>query len=144
MISNQNENLLEEIYHATKMGLEATQVILPKVKDDDLKDDVRMQRDCYEDFADKSEKMLKKSGKMPEEKSAMKKATLWGAIQLNTLADTTTEHIAEIMINGTTMGIVDMTKKLNDLDDSDAGAKKLALDYIKSEEEHIDALKKHL
>ncbi|HEX3037724.1 MAG TPA: hypothetical protein VHO94_01865 [Oscillospiraceae bacterium] len=144
MISNQNEDLLEEIYKATKMGFEATQLVIPKVEDTGLRDDIKVQRDCYEDFAEKSEEMLKQSGKKPEEKGAMKKATLWGAIQLNTLADTTTEHLAEIMINGTTMGIVDLTKKLNDLDDSDAEAKKLALDYLKREEEHIDALKKHL
>jgi len=144
MISNQNDNLLEEIYKATKMGLEATQLIIPKIKDTSLKDDIKIQRDSYEDFAEKSEKMLEKEGNRPEEKGMMQKAALWGVVQLNTLADTTSEHIAEIMINGTTMGIVDLTKKLNDLDDSDAGAKKLALDYLKSEEEHIDALKKHL
>lgn len=144
MISNQNDNLLEEIYKATKMGLEATQLIIPKIEDSGLKEDVKEQRDCYEDFADKSERMLEQRGIHPEEKGMMQKATLWGAIQLNTIKDTTPEHIAEIMINGTTMGIIDLTKKLNDLDDSDAGAKVLALDYLKSEEQHIDALKKHL
>lgn len=144
MISDQNNNLLEEIYKATKMGLEATQLIIPKVEDTSLREDIRSQRDCYEDFADKSEAMLEKRGKQPQEKGMMQKATLWGAIQLNTIKDTSPEHIAEIMINGTTMGIIDLTKKLNDLDDSDAGAKELALDYLKSEEEHIDALKKHL
>jgi hypothetical protein len=144
MISDQNNNLLEEIYKATKMGLEATQLIIPKVEDTSLREDIRSQRDCYEDFADKSEAMLEKRGKQPQEKGKMQKAALWGAIQLNTIKDTTPEHIAEIMINGTTMGIIDLTKKLNDLDDSDAGAKELALDYLKSEEEHIDALKKHL
>ncbi len=55
-----------------------------------------------------------------------------------------TSHIAEMMINGTTMGIIDMTKRLNELDDADAGAKKLAEDYIVNEQQNIENLKKHL
>lgn len=54
------------------------------------------------------------------------------------------DHIAEIMINGTTMGIIDMTKKLNQLDYADAGAKQLAEDYLTNEQQNIEIMKKHL
>ena len=55
-----------------------------------------------------------------------------------------TPHIAEMMINGTTMGIVDMTKKLNQLDEADAGAKKLAEEFIRGQQKSIEVLKQHL
>ena len=48
------------------------------------------------------------------------------------------------MINGTTMGIVDMTKKLNQLDEADAGAKKLAEEFIRGQQKSIEVLKQHL
>lgn len=144
MLSKQNQELLEEIYQATKMGMEATQIVIPKVHDSGLREDIEAQRDSYAEFAEKSEKMLKQNHAEPDNQNPIKKATLWGAIEMSTLANTSTEHIAEIMINGTTMGIVDLTKKLNELDDTDAGSKKLAMEYLKNEELHIDALKKHL
>ncbi len=74
----------------------------------------------------------------------MKKAMLWGSVQMNTLMDSSPTHIAEMMINGTTMGIVDMTKKLNQLDEADAGAKKLAEEFIRGQQKSIEVLKQHL
>jgi hypothetical protein len=130
MLSRQNQELLEEIYKATKMGMEATQLVIPKIHNSDLKEDIEAQCDSYAEFAEKSERMLKQNHKEPDKQNPLQKATLWGAIELNTLANTSTEHIAEIMINGTTMGIVDLTKKLNELDEVDAGSKKLAMEWV--------------
>ena len=43
---------------------------------------------------------------------------------MNTLLDSSEQHIAEMMINGTTMGIIDMTKKLNELEQPKAKEKR--------------------
>lgn len=42
-MARQNKNLLEEIYKATKMGLEATQLIIPKVHDKSLRAQIEQQ-----------------------------------------------------------------------------------------------------
>ena len=69
---------------------------------------------------------------------------LWGSIQMNTLLDSSEQHIAEMMINGTTMGIIDMTKKLNELEKPKANEKKIAEEFIESSQAYIDMWKTYL
>lgn len=69
---------------------------------------------------------------------------MWGAIQLNTLADASTSHMAEMMINGTNMGIVEMTRQLNSAQNADFAAKKLAEDFLHGEQAHLNKLKQYL
>ena len=59
--------------------------------------------------------MLISNNKIPEESGMMEKAMLWSSVQLNSMLDTDASHIAEMVINGSTMSIVSMTKKLNEL-----------------------------
>jgi hypothetical protein len=143
-MARENENLLEEVYKATKMGLEATQLVIPKVRDESLREQIELQGENYKGMANKAKEMLRHDGRLPEEEDPLKKAVLWGSIQMNTAINRHPKHIAEMMISGTTMGIVDMTKKLNELDDADAGAKKLAEEYIVNEQKNIEDLKNHL
>ncbi len=143
-MAKENENLLEEIYKATKMGLDATRLVIPKVHDESLLKQIELQKKNYEGMNAKAKAMLREEGRLPEEETALKKAILRSSIKVNTLVNKKTSHIAEMMINGSTMGIVDMTKKLNDLDDADAGAKKLAEEYIANDQKNIENLKDFL
>ena len=144
MVQNQNVQLLKELYEASHMGIEATNLVTPKVKDESLREEIERQRQTYKGLAVKTERMLAEAGETPDAESAMKKAMLWGSVQMNTLMDSSPTHIAEMMINGTTMGIVDMTKKLNQLDEADAGAKKLAEEFIRGQQKSIEILKQQL
>ena len=69
---------------------------------------------------------------------------LWGSIQMNTLLDSSEQHIAEMMINGTTMGIIDMTKKLNELEQPTAKEKEIAEEFIENSQAYIDMWKTYL
>ena len=69
---------------------------------------------------------------------------LWGSIQMNTLLDSSEQHIAEMMINGTTMGIIDITKKLNELEQPKAKEKEIAEEFIENSQAYIDMWKNYL
>lgn len=88
--------------------------------------------------------MLRQDGWTPDEKTGIKKMMLWGSVQMNTLMNTSTQHMAEMMINGTTMGIIDMTKKIHQLPDADKGARELAEEFISGEQQNIEDLKAYL
>ncbi len=141
---DENTSLLEEIYKTTKMGLRATQLIIPKVHSKQLRQKIANQESDYQDIAAKAKQMLRQDGRMPKPERAVQKAVLRSSIQMNTMLDQTPSHIAKLMINGTTMGIVDVTKHLNRFDGADTEVKKLAEDYIINEQKNIDELKKHL
>lgn len=80
----------------------------------------------------------------PSKEKMMDQTMLWGSIQMNTLLDSSEQHIAEMMINGTTMGIIDMTKKLNELEKPKANEKKIAEEFIESSQAYIDMWKTYL
>ena len=144
MEQNQNQNLLEEVYRATQMGLEGIRAVTPKIEDTQLKKEIRREEAVYQKFVSRAEEMLAAKGAIPQTHDGVKKAMLWGSVQMNTLMDSSPEHMAELLINGTTMGIVDMTKKIGELGDSDAGARRLAEDFINFEEKSVEQLKKYL
>nr|WP_319488278.1 hypothetical protein [uncultured Caproiciproducens sp.] len=143
-MKNENASLLEEIYKTTKMGLEATQLIIPKVHNPQLRQKIKSQESDYQGIAAKAKQMLRSDGRMPKPEKAMQKAILRSSIQINTMLNQTPSNIAKLMINGTTMGIVEVTKNLNRLDGADIEVKKLAEEYIINEQKNIDELKKHL
>lgn len=111
-MENENKNLLEEIYRATKMGLKATQMIIPKVRNEPLREQIERQGENYKGMAVKAESLLKNTGETTKSDDEIKEAMLWGSIQVNTMVNKKPTHIAGMMISGTTMGIIDMTKKL--------------------------------
>ncbi len=81
----------------------------------------------------------------PSKEKMMEQTMLWGSIQMNTLLDSSEQHIAEMMINGTTMGIIDMTKKLNELEQPKAKRKKeIAEEFIENSQAYIDMWKNYL
>lgn len=61
---------------------------------------------------------------------------------MNTMLDTTTSHLAEMMINGATMGIIDLEKKLND--GGGGEAERLARDVLRYEKETVERLGQYL
>lgn len=143
-MSQQNEDLIREIHKAATSGLEAVETILPKIQRLQLRREVERQGSQYKHLISRSEEMLQKSQALPEKSPPLQRAVMWGAIQMNTLADASSEHMAEIMINGSNMGIVEMTKQLNRFQEADAGAKWLAEEFIRGEQRHIEELKHYL
>lgn len=144
MQSQENNQLINEIYRATKMGQQAINAVLPRVSNPKLREKIESQGNAYGRIAAKSYRMLSERQVEPEKESMMQKVGLWGSVQMNTMIDRSSTHIAEMMINGSNMGITDITKKLNDLPKADAGARELAEEYLHCEEKHIESMKKYL
>lgn len=141
---NENEDLLDEVYHATEIGLEATEALMPKVHYDPLRKKIEEQHRNYREMEQKVKAMLRDDGCLPEERPPIKKAMFKGSIKINTTMNPDPKHIAEMMITGTNMGIINITKKLNALEDADDGARRLAENYIATEQNNIEELKKYL
>ena len=50
-----------------------------------------------------------------KEPNMMKKAMMWGSIKMSTLTDNSRSHIADMMVQGTVMGIDALRTTANDL-----------------------------
>lgn len=139
-----DKQLLGDIYQLAETGIEATRTVLPKIEDAALKEELEEQYNDYSQAKASSEQGLIDAGAFPKGNSPIQKAFMWGSIQMNTLAQTSSDHIAEIMINGTTMGIVDLTKDISECSNASESTKRLAKRFIRAEQRHIDNLKAFL
>ena len=69
----------------------------------------------------------------------------WTGVQMNTIADKTPSHIAEIMIQGTTMGIIEGRKLINnETNQVNQDVKDLLNNFVTFQENNVEQLKKFL
>ncbi len=143
MLTESDRAVLDETYRSCTMGVEAINTIIHKVADEKLALDLNRQACTYTSFARKAAEKLAMQYEAPKGQMTGK-AMLWAGIQMNTLADTSTEHVAELMIRGNTMAITDMMKVLK----ANKNAKKeyceFANDLMDFEEKCIETLKAYL
>ena len=134
------------IYENVKMGADSIINLLPKVEDSRLKSDMSVQLSGYEKFASQARSELKEMGIEAEEKGLMTKTMARVGMEFSTMMDTSLSHIAEMMIQGSNMGIVEMNKCINACERGgcEGGAVSLARDIVAFEEQNLERMKKYL
>ena len=144
-MKDKNEiNVLDELNKGACMGKDAIHFILDKVKDDDLKEELNRQYSKYKEISDKIKKLYPEynEGK-PHETSAMNKVMTWYGIEMKTFTDESTSKIAELLLQGTNMGIIEGRKLLNHKQ-TDPEVEKIAKEYVDMQEDAVEKLKKFL
>ena len=65
---------------------------------------------------------------------------------MNMMKDSTSSHVAEMMIEGLSMGVTDTTKRVRQAEENGGDSKviKLAGEFISFQEKSIDIMKKYL
>ena len=142
----QSEEALAEIYRNCALALQSISNILPETKDEKLRAEITMQHEEYEKISGRTAVLAKDKGIELKEPNPMKKMMMWGSIKMNTLTDNTAPHIAEMMLQGTLMGITALRKTESELppDYADEEIKTLLRDYIDVEERFEKRLKTYL
>ncbi|MCX7714528.1 MAG: hypothetical protein N2171_02205 [Clostridia bacterium] len=136
--------LLKEIYKSAKTAVDAINILISKSRASNFHDDLERQQREYYNIADEAAAQLHKFRVLPDEANMFTKLGMWSAVQMNTLTNQNSNHMAEIMINGSTMGVIDMTRSLKLYPDVDAHAADLANKLIKTEQNNIEIMKNYL
>lgn len=145
MKDNKNEvNVLDELNKGACMGRDAIHFIIDKIENADLEKELTIQYNKYKEMLDKIGKLYPEySEKDPHETGAMNKAMTWYGIEMKTLMDTSTSKLAELLLQGTNMGIIEGRKLLNHkLTDENVHA--LVQEYIDMQEQAVEKLKTFL
>ena len=74
----------------------------------------------------------------------MAKTMSWTGIQMNTIKDKSNSHIADMLIQGTTMGIIEGRKLLNNNPNADAEIVQILDNFVKMQENNVEKLKTFL
>ncbi|MGN0802832.1 MAG: hypothetical protein ACI4MF_09585 [Candidatus Faecivicinus sp.] len=141
---DQTQKLLGSVVESARTGLDACEQLLRRAQDAAVREELMDQCARYQSYARDAERALFAAGGKPSPKGAAARAGLWMGLQMNTLTDVTPSHIADIAIQGATMGVIGMTKDRNDLPDADANAQGIASAYIAMQQENIERLKSFL
>ena len=137
-------SVLNSIYRGARIGSESIENILPKTEHPAFRDDLRTQEGEYEAIMKEAANRLMEKGNTPDPIGSYKKVTMKAAVEMSTMANCDTSHLAEIMIKGSTMGITNMTKILNGYQNPDPQVAGLAQKLITTEQQNIERLKTYL
>lgn len=138
--------MLENLYKNVKMGSDSIIKLMDKVSGDDFKSALTKQIDGYEKIAARLRTHLNDMGLKAKEENAMVK--LWSSVgmAMNTMMDSTDSHIAQLIAEGSTMGITDGIKLLREYENANVSEEALgfAREIIKFEEHNLEMAKKFI
>lgn len=138
--------VLNAVFKNVKMASDSILNLMPKVQNQQLKSDLTVQLSTYEAFASRAAKQLGKEGIKPQEESWMTRmGAKWGTV-MNTMKDSTTSHLVEMVIEGTTMGVNDMMEQLRvcKREEVSDNIRHLAQDVLDYEEKVLLEMKEYL
>ena len=137
-------NALDEIHKGSCMGVDAINFILDKVEDNNLEKLLRKQYKSYKDICERIETIYPKynEGKPHSTSMPEKVMTDW-MVNMKTMVDKTTSHLAELLVQGTNMGIIEGRRILNKKNLNEE-VNDLVQKYVTMQEKYLDNLKEFL
>lgn len=140
----QDTELLQFIHKTARMGEESLRDIEPMVKENELYSAISSQIREYKCIAGCANRMLEERGEMSPDPSTFSKVSSGVMTVMKMMADNSSSKIAEMVIQGNTMGITKGTKHLNDYNGDDRQVKALAKKLIATEQANVEQMKPFL
>jgi len=139
-----DEELLSEVYKSVTMGSDSITTLMSKTTDASMRSDLTTQLEGYQNFATATKtKMYEKNFKV-KEASVFTKIPAEVSMNMTTMMDNSNTKIAELMINGSTMGVIELTRKLRETAGASDDCVKIATDVVAFEENNITRMKNYL
>ena len=139
-----NKNTLDELNKGATMGMDAINFLSEKVKSKKFKKVLEKQYAEYEVISNKVNELYENySDKKPHETSIVNKMMTWYGIEMRTMVDESDSKIAELLLQGTNMGIIEGRRLLNNKK-VDSKINKLLDAFVKIQEEYVEVLKEYL
>lgn len=136
--------VLQEVQKNAKMAIKAIDTISEKIYDDNLSMQVTRESMKYSDIYNKAADRLLKGKAAPYKESGFKDMMLKNGVRANTMFNTSTSHIAELLIQGSNRGLTSMWKAINHNEDAGNISMEVAKELMDFEEKNIERLKQYL
>ena len=144
-MKKQNLNILDEVNKGATMGMDAITFVSKKVKDKNFKKVLDIEYNKYEQISYRIKDFYSQySNKNPHETNTMNKVMTWYGIQMKTINDDTVSKLAEILVQGTNLGIIEGRRLLNQNPKVSRNIKKILNDFVAMQEDSLETLKKFL
>lgn len=141
---NGNAELLNFVYQNSQMGVDTLKQLIGIVAEGDFKRHMEAQFNEYQAIHGAARQMLNENGYGEKGISAMDKVKTYLMINMQTITDKTPAHIAEMLIIGSNMGILNAVKNLKKYNNAEPSIVDLMERLQKFEENNVQRLKKFL
>ena len=141
--SEKNKELLKYINKNAKMGADNLETVLGDVRDCTLKQTLTSQIAEYRSVERQAREKLKALGEEPCD-SKLSGMCVKAMINMKTMMDKSVEHIAEMVLQGSNMGIIDITKQLKNTDGCADDSVNLAYRLKCIEQKNLDEMKHYI
>ncbi len=144
---DENLELLTHIYETADMGAYTITTLINKLKDKENKIKFMLEKEIkgYEKYINISGKLFEKNDIKPKKTSLMAKMGSNIGIMKETMKDNSDGAIAQMLVEGITMGITVMSAKINSYRKiADKKALKLAREFLEFQEDEVEKLKEFM
>lgn len=141
---NGNAELLNFIYQNSQMGVESLEKLISISEDSKFNKCLESQLNEYKLINNKAMKKLNENGYDEKGIGTFTKIQSYIMINLQTMMDKTPSHLAEMLIIGSNMGVIDAIKNIRKYSGAESSILNLMEDLKKFEENNIEVLKAFL
>jgi hypothetical protein len=139
-----NAELLNYIRQNAQMGQNTIHRLMEIVQEGNFRELLASQFEEYKKMFNTVEKRLKTLGMEVKDVNAFTKISAYLMINMETLVDKTPSHIAEMLFQGSTMGIIQITRKLKEYKEADDEILYMGEHLLKLEQQNIEECKRYL
>ena len=139
---NADTELLNFIYQNSQMGVETLRQLIEITKDSKFQTYLEGQQREYEAFHKEARERLNAQGMDEKGLTVLEKVRTYLMINFQTMVDDSTSHMAEMLLVGSNMGIIDALKKISEYrNDATKDSLHLMEKLKKFEEDNMESLK---
>lgn len=136
--------VLGSIKNNASMAKRATETVIEKVDNKKFADILKEQVIKYDDFVRRADQLANSTGTLLDDQGGLGQFFAKTNIKMKLMSDNSISKIAELMIIGSTMGMIDLGKILRHTPDVNPETLQLARELLIYEEDKIEAMKYHL
>lgn len=144
MDKSTNLKILKELHKGAQMGMNSIYYVSEKVTDDDFKNELSYQNQQYTNILNKVNELYAKYNEVPSDGNLKDEMMAWMGVQMNTMNDTSTSKISELLLQGTNMGIIEGRRILNHNPNADEEIKNVLNEFVSFQENNVEKLKTFL
>ena len=136
--------LLNHIYQTAEMGQDGICSVMKYADEPKLRESLTTQMEEYRKLQNSAAEMLRQRNREPEGIGTMAKMGSEMMSAMKTMTDHSATKIAEMMIQGSTMGVTKSLRTIRDCELKDERVRDLADKLLKTEQANIEEMKQYL
>ena len=137
-----NTELLNFVYQNSQMGMESLSQLLEIAEDEEFRSCMEKQLDKYREFHNEAKRLLQ--GHNEKSLGMFDKLKTYLMINMQTMSDKSTSHLAQMLIEGSSMGVTNALQDLRKYEDADTEILRLMRKLYKFEEKNVETYKAFL